>query len=278
MGRCRVSRWTRTSATLRQPPGGDLVEVGQVAEGPAVEQVLLDEVEPRLDLPFRLGAARQAGPRFVAVVGGEGQKTRIVEWPVLIVPQHHDLHVVVQTDGGHALQVVEGADVFPDRGREVLGLDKVQVRPPRVAQDVAEQIDAAPAFRAEVDVISAVVHLCLGTGGGLEADDRFPCRLRPQLLDPLADDGVAAGKAPGTQFFMDPHGRHVRVAFQELADEGIVLIQATRPRRRLRQWRRRRLARPLPRETAKSPAAQSSGQRPTRGQSAAARSWPASVG
>ena len=60
-------------------------------------------------------------------MGGEGQETRVVERAVLVVLQHHDLHVVVQTDGGHALQVLEGADVLADRGREVLRLDKPHV-------------------------------------------------------------------------------------------------------------------------------------------------------
>jgi hypothetical protein len=90
--------------------------------------------------------------------------------------------------------------------------------------------------------------LCLRSWRSLEADHRFPRRLRPQLADPLPHDGVAAGKAAGAQLLLDPHGGHVRVPFQELADEGIVLIQGTRPLRRLRQWRRRHRARPLPQE------------------------------
>lgn len=168
-------------------------------------------------------------------MGGEGQKTRIVQRPVLVVPQHHDLHVVVQTDGGHSLQVVEGPHVFADRGGEVLGLDEMQVGPPRVTEDVAEQIDAASTFLGKVDVISAIVRLCLVPRGRLEADHRLPHGLRPQLANPLAHDGVAAGKAAAAQLLMDAHRRHVRIALEELADEGVVLIEATRALGRLCQ-------------------------------------------
>src|SRR5438552_4722639 len=64
---------------LGQPPGSDLVEVGQTAKSPAVEQVLLDEVETSFHLSLRLGTARQTGPRFEAVVRGKGQEARVVQ-------------------------------------------------------------------------------------------------------------------------------------------------------------------------------------------------------
>ena len=37
---------------MGQPPGGHLVEVSQIAEGPAVEQVLLDKIKLPLHAPF----------------------------------------------------------------------------------------------------------------------------------------------------------------------------------------------------------------------------------
>ena len=42
---------------VAQPPGGDLVEVGQAAERPAIEQILLDMIEAAFALALGAGAA-----------------------------------------------------------------------------------------------------------------------------------------------------------------------------------------------------------------------------
>ena len=151
--------------------------------------------------------------------------------------QDDHLHVVVQAGGRHAAQVLKGADVLADRGREVLALHEVEIQAAGVAQDVAEQVDAPPAFLSEVEVIGAVVHLRLGSRGCLKADHGLRRRLRSQASDPLADHRVAAAKAPGLQLFVDTDGGHVRVAFQELADEPFVFIEGTRPPSARRQVR-----------------------------------------
>jgi hypothetical protein len=83
------------------------------------------------------------------------------------------------------------------------------------------------------------------TRGSVEADHRRTRRLRPQLPNPFAHDGVAAAKAAGPQLLVHPDCCHVRIAFQELADEDVVLIQRARPTRRFGQWRRRPLSRTL---------------------------------
>ena len=61
---------------------------------------------------------------------------------------------------------------------EVLGLDEAEVLPPRVAQQVAEGMDAAAAFAGEVEVIGGVIHLGLDARGRLEADHRERVRSR----------------------------------------------------------------------------------------------------
>lgn len=101
---------------------------------------------------------------------------------------------------------------------------------------------------AEVKVVGAVIHLCLLPDGSLEADHRFTRWLRPQLQNPLANDGVAAAKASGAQLLMHPDRSHVRVTLQEFTDEVVVLIQRTRSLGRPGQLRRRRLAGTLPLE------------------------------
>ena len=92
---------------------------------------------------------------------GEGQELRVVQRPLVAVPQHHDLHVVVQAGPGRAAEMLEGPDVFAQGGRQILGLDEAQVLPPRVTQHVAEEVDAATPFAREVDVVGAVIHLGL---------------------------------------------------------------------------------------------------------------------
>jgi hypothetical protein len=62
-------------------------------------------------------------------VRGKGEELGIVERPLVGVPQDDDLHVVVQTGRGHTTQVREGADVFAQRGWQVLSFDETQVLP-----------------------------------------------------------------------------------------------------------------------------------------------------
>src|ERR1700726_4331324 len=111
----------------------------QIAKSPAVEQVLLDEVEAPFHLALRPGTSRQTGPRFETVVGGEGQEARVVEWAVFVMAQHRYLHIVVQAGCGSTLKVFEGANVLADRRGEVLRLDKLHVCATRVTEDIAEE-------------------------------------------------------------------------------------------------------------------------------------------
>ena len=133
----------------------------QRVEGAAVEQAGFDIVELPFDFALRLRPAHAAGLRPEAVVGGEGQELGVVEGAVGVVTQHHGLEVVVQADAGDAAQMMEGVHVFAQGRRQVHRLDEAQVLPPRVAEQVAEQVDAPAAFAREVDVVDAIVHLCL---------------------------------------------------------------------------------------------------------------------
>ena len=149
---------------IGQPPDGDFVEMFQGAEGAAVEQAFFDVIERPLHFAFCLAPPDAASSRRKAVVGGEGEELRIVERPFIAVPQHHDLHVVVQASAGHAAQMFEGADVFAQSRRQVLGLDKTQILAAGVTEHIAERVNATAAFAGEVDVVGAVIHLGLGPG------------------------------------------------------------------------------------------------------------------
>ena len=133
----------------------------QRVEGAAVEQAGFDVVELPFDFALGLRPANAAGLRPEAVVRGEGEELGVVERAVGVMPQHHRFEVVVQADAGDAAQVMEGMHVLAQRRRQVHRLDEAQVLPPRVAEQVAEQVDAPAAFAREVDVVDAIVHLCL---------------------------------------------------------------------------------------------------------------------
>ena len=115
-------------------------------EGAAVEQAGLDVEELPFDFALGLRPAHAAGLRPEAVVRGEGQELGVVERTVGVVTQDDHLEVVVQADAGHAAQVMEGAHVLAHRRRQIHRLDEAQVLPTRVAEQVAEQVDAPPAF------------------------------------------------------------------------------------------------------------------------------------
>jgi hypothetical protein len=162
-----------------QPPRRHLVEMLQGAEGAAIEQVGLGIPERSLDLALGLTPPHPASLRCEAVVRGEGEELGVVQRPLVAVPQHHHLHVVVQTGGSDAPQVLKGANVFAQGGRQILRRDETQVLPTRVTQHVAEQVNAPPALVGEIDVVAAVIHLSLRPTGSLEALHRLAERSRP---------------------------------------------------------------------------------------------------
>ena len=94
----------------------------------------------------------------------ERQEPRVVDRLVAVVAADHDFHVVIEARRRDPAQVLEGPDVLADGRGEVLGLDEVEVLPPRVAQHVAEGVHAAAAFVGEIEVVGGIIHLCLLPG------------------------------------------------------------------------------------------------------------------
>jgi hypothetical protein len=214
---------------IGQPPGGDLIEMIQRLEGPAVEQAGLDVEEWPLHFSFGLRPPGPAGDRSETVVGGEGQEPRVVNRHVILVAGHHDFHIIMQACCGHTAQMGEGARVLAQGGRQILGLDESQILAARVAQDVAEQRDAAAALGGEVDVMDGVVHLGLGSRRRLEADHGSRRRPGTQFGEPLADHGIAAGESPLPQFLEQPHGSQFGIASQQFLDDRLVRVEPPRP-------------------------------------------------
>ena len=231
---------------LGQPPGRGLVQVPQAAEGPAAQQARFDISEGPLDLPLRLRPPGPAGHRPEAVVGRERQEPRVVDRLVAVVAADDDLHVVIEARRRDPAQVLEGADVLADGRGEVLRLDEAEVLPPRVAQHVAEGVNAAAAFVAEVEVIRGVIHLGLLSRRGLEPPHGGDHRARAQAPHPFGEDRVTPRVTAPAQFLVDPLGGDVGIARQQVDDHRFVRVEqaAARPAWPRRRRRRRGPARP----------------------------------
>src|SRR5208283_670619 len=157
---------------FRQPLGQALVEVLEAAEAAAIEEVSFDVAEGAFALALRLRTSASARPYLVTVVRGERQETGVVDRLVALVTGYHDLHVVVQAGGGHAAKVLKGPHVFTDRRLEILGLHEAQVLPPRITENVTEQVDPPPALLREVDLVVGIIHLRLLPFPALESHHR----------------------------------------------------------------------------------------------------------
>jgi len=212
-----------------QPPLRDFVQVFQRAERAAVEQVLFHVVERPFHFPLRLTPPRPAGPRPVTVVRGECQEPRVVHRLVAVVAGHHDLHVVVQARGGHTAQVRKRPHVLADRGREILRLDEPQILPPRVSQHVTEQMHATRPLPRKRQRVRRIVHLRLLARGRLESLYPFGTGDRTQFPQAPFDRVVTATESQLLQLFVRPHRRDIRIAFQQLRQQQLVLVQRTGP-------------------------------------------------
>ena len=162
----------------------------------------------------------------------ERQEPRVIDRLVAVVAADDDFHVVIQASRRDSAQVLEGADVLADGRGEVLGLDEVEVLPPRVAQHVAEGVDAAAAFVREIKIIGGVIHLCLDPRGGLEPPHRRDDRPRTQPPHPFGEDRIAARVTEPAQFLVDPSDRDVGITRQQVGDRRFVGVELAAARRR----------------------------------------------
>ena len=138
--------------------------------------------------------------------------------------QHHRFEVVVQADAGDAAEMMEGMHVLTQGRRQIHRLDEAQVLPARVAEQVAEQVDAPAAFAREVDVIDAIVHLCLQAWPGLKARHGWPRGARPQQPEALTHDRVLAGEAACLQFLQGALGGEVRILGEQFLQDRLERI------------------------------------------------------
>ena len=58
-------------------------------------------------------------------------------------------------------KVLKRPHVLADRRLKVLGIHEAQVLPPRITEDVTEEVDPPPALLREVDLVGGIIHLRL---------------------------------------------------------------------------------------------------------------------
>ena len=159
---------------------------------------------------------------------GERQESRVVDRLAAVEAADHDFHIVVQTGRSRAAQVLEGSDVFADRGFEVLMFHEPQILPAGICQHVAEQLHPAPPLDREVEGVRRIIHLSLQSGPRLEADRRQPRRIGANDTQPVADDRVAARESLGSQFLVDPRRRDVGISRNQALDRRRPSVQLAR--------------------------------------------------
>ena len=123
----------------------------------------------------------------------EAEKTRVVDRLVAVVTADDDFHVVIKARRRDAAQMREGADVLAHRRGEILRLDEVEILPARVAEHVAEGVNAATARVGEIQIIRGIIHLGLFTGSGFEALHRQGRRTAAERPHAFHENRVASG-------------------------------------------------------------------------------------
>jgi hypothetical protein len=60
------------------------------------------------------------GPGLITVMRSEGEEAGVVDRLLAVIASHHDIHVVVETSGAQAAEILESTHVFPDRSGKSL--------------------------------------------------------------------------------------------------------------------------------------------------------------
>src|ERR1019366_9048470 len=106
--------------------------------------------------------------------------------------------------------------------------DEAQVLPARIAEQVAEEINAPPAFAREVDVIDAMIHLRLHPWLGLKARHGRRRGAWPQQTQASMHDRVLAGEAACLQFLHGALGGDVRIFAEQFLQDRLERINDAR--------------------------------------------------
>ena len=98
-----------------------LVQVVEIAEHAAEEEVLADVAERALDFALRFGSIGPAGARLEAVMAGEVEEGAVVDdEPVGVFADDRGLHAIVEDRARCPADRLEGGDVAAQDALQIL--------------------------------------------------------------------------------------------------------------------------------------------------------------
>ena len=175
-----------------------LVQVVEVAERAAEEEVFADIAERPLDLALGLGPIGPAGARLEAVVAGEVDEGAVVDdEPVGVLADDRGLHAIVEDGARRAPDRLEGRDVAAKNALQILVEDEPRPDQPGVPEHHRKEPDDALDARlvGELDLEPGEVDLGLLARRRLEAHFVSGAADGPDLAHAVPHNAVAAGKA-----------------------------------------------------------------------------------
>lgn len=201
-------------------PGGELgAHVVEVTKRATIEKGTLELPESALDSGLCVGVApHSAWPE--AIMGGEGQKARVVDGLGPLPPQHDGLLAVVGATTGAAPEPREGLHMALRQREEIAPEEEGEELSRAEGQDVRERLHGRARPVVEADVVRrpvALGHLAGAPIGRLEARRRLllgPCMtevslyggvpaVEPLVLDDL-EDALCGDVGVGREQLGDP--------------------------------------------------------------------------
>jgi len=178
------------------------VEIIEIAERSAEEEVLANIAERSFNFTLGLGPVRPAGLGLEAVMSCKVDQAAVVNHETVgILADHRGLHPVVKDLARHPANRVERGNVAAEHGLQVLVNDKTRPDQARMAEDHREQPDDMrdPGLIGELDLKAGEIDLGLLAGRRLEAHLERSDRLRPDLAHGALHGCIAAGVTPVAQ-------------------------------------------------------------------------------
>lgn len=177
-------------------PGIELrIQIVQVLERPAKEEVLPDIAERPLDLAFRLCPVRLAGARGGIVMREERDERGIVGHdPVRALPDHCRLHPVIQDLLRRPAHGFERCNMAPHHRLQILAGAEPAPEPARMTEHHREQPDLADnaGFICELHGKLGKIHLRLLAGRRLEPPLELCLLGRARFADKVLHRGIPA--------------------------------------------------------------------------------------
>jgi hypothetical protein len=210
------------------------VQVVEIAEGSAEEEVLADVAEWPLDLTLGFGPVRPAGFRMKAVMPGEVEQRAVVNDAALRrFADDRGLHPVVEDFLWHAADIGEGGDVAAQHRLQVLMQDEARPQPAARAEYQQEQPDDPRhcRFVGEHHLELGEVDLRLATRRGLETHLEWRRRRRPDHAQEVGHRGIAAVVAESADLPQQTPAAQLRIGRDPLLQVRLMRIEAAHLRR-----------------------------------------------